>query len=103
MEQEQETKEISNVVYSPLYTFSGKSISYSPNGKFALFTYEKQVHVINTDTQYIDFTIYCSDRIDYAEWSPNSEYILCCVRRNNSIEVFLFKYQFEGFMCRFFP
>lgn len=87
MEQDQSSNGESVVVYSPVYMFSGKSCAYSPNGKYALFTNGKQVSVLNVDTQFIDFTLFCSDRVDFAEWSPNSEYIMCCVRRSNSIEV----------------
>lgn len=87
MESDSSKVEDSVVVYSPVYAFSGKSCAYSPNGKFVLFTNGKQVSVMSVDSQFIDFTLFCSDRVDYAEWAPNSEYILCCVKRSNSIEV----------------
>ena len=82
-----EKEKDSTIVYSPAYSFSGKSCSFSPNGKYALFTNGKQVYIMDVEQQLIETTIYCSDRVDYAEWSPNSEYILCCIHRNNSIEV----------------
>ena len=89
MDSANSSKEESVVVYSPVYTFSGKSCSYSPNGKYALFTNGKQVSILNIDTQFIDYSLFCSDRVDFAEWSPNSNYIMCCVRRSNAIEVFV--------------
>ena len=75
------------IVYSPTYSFSGKSCSFSPNGKYVLFTNGKQFYIMDIEQELITTTVFCSDRVDYAEWSPNSEYILCSIRRNNTIEV----------------
>lgn len=52
-----------------------------------MFTTGKQVEVIQSETQNSLFTLFCSDRVDFAEWSPDSTRILCIIRRNNSIEV----------------
>ena len=82
-----EKEKDSTIVYSPAYSFSGKSCSFSPNGKYVLFTNGKQFYIMDIEQELITTTVFCSDRVDYAEWSPNSEYILCCIHRNNSIEV----------------
>ena len=82
-----EKEKDSTIVYSPTYSFSGKSCSFSPNGKYVLFTNDKQFYIMDIEQELITTTVFCSDRVDYAEWSPNSEYILCCIHRNNSIEV----------------
>ena len=82
-----EKEKDSTIVYSPAYSFSGKSCSFSPNGKYVLFTNGKQFYIMDIEQELITTTVCCSDRVDYAEWSPNSEYILCCIHRNNSIEV----------------
>lgn len=87
MESNPASSDSSAIIYSPTYEFSGKSCSLSPNGKQALYTKGKQVYVVNIESGLIEISILCSDRVDYAEWSPNSERILCCVRRSNSIEV----------------
>lgn len=75
------------VTYSPVYSYSGKSCAYSPDGKHVLFTNGKEVHIVSTETQMVEFNLFCSDRVDYAEWSPNSQLLLCVVKRNNTIEV----------------
>ena len=77
----------SNIQFSPTYTYSGKKCQYSPNGEYILFTTGKQVEVVQSETQNSLFTLFCSDRVDFAEWSPDSTRILCIIRRNNSIEV----------------
>ena len=82
-----EKEKDSTIVYSPTYSFSGKSCSFSPNGKYVLFTNGKQFYIMDIEQELITTTVFCSDRVDYAEWSPNSEYILCSIRRSNTIEV----------------
>ena len=87
MQKEENNRNACSVVYSPVYSFSGKSCSYSPDGQHVLFTNGKEVHILSTETQMMEFNLYCSDRVDYAEWSPNSLLVLCFVKRNNTIEV----------------
>ena len=90
MDMDEKTVQGANVQFSPTYTFSGKGCRFSPDGKYILFTTGKQVEVIQSDTQASVFTLFCSDRVDYTEWSPDSTRILCIIRRNNSIEVDVF-------------
>ena len=87
MEEEEHSGHHSIVIYSPEYTYSGKVCVYSPNGEYLLFSNGKEVDVMTISDQVIRFTLYCSDRVDYAEWSPDSLHILCLVRRSGSIEV----------------
>ena len=87
MEEEESGARHSIVIYSPEYTYSGKSCCYSPDGQYLLFSNGKEVEIMTVTDQVIRFTLYCSDRVDYAEWSPDSSHILCLVRRNGSIEV----------------
>ena len=72
MQKEENNRNACSVVYSPVYSFSGKSCSYSPDGRHVLFTNGKEVHILSMESQMMEFNLYCSDRVDYAEWSPNS-------------------------------
>ena len=77
MEEEESGARHSIVIYSPEYTYSGKSCCYSPDGQYLLFSNGKEVEILTVTDQVIRFTLYCSDRVDYAEWSPDSSHILC--------------------------
>ena len=76
-----------SVRLSPLYEYSGKSCGFSPDGRYILFSHENQIIIIDTNTQKSVFKLFCSDRVDWAEWAPDSKHILGIVRRNKSVEV----------------
>ena len=76
-----------SVCLSPLYEYSGKSCKFSPDGRYILFSHENQIIVIETKSQKSVFKLFCSDRVDWAEWAPDSKFILGIVRRNKSVEV----------------
>ena len=97
-DRDEKTVQGANVQFSPTYMFSGKGCRFSPDGKYILFTTGKQVEVIQSNMQTSAFTLFCSDRVDYAEWSPDSTRILCIIRRNNSIEVGTFT---DGILLRY--
>ena len=78
------------IIFSPVFTYSGKSCRLSPDGKRVVFSNGTNVSVMNVETQCIEFTLFCSDRVDAAEWSSDSNLISCLVKRNNSIEVVYF-------------
>lgn len=73
--------------FSPLYEYSGKACMLSPDGNHTLFSYEKQIIIIENDTQTSVVKLFCSDRVDSAEWSPNSKLVFGIVRRSKSMEV----------------
>lgn len=73
--------------FSEAYPFAGPHPQFSPNGEYLAVVVEYRILIRSCDTLRVVQLYSCLDRIQFFDWSPDSKYVLCCLKGKPIVQI----------------